>query len=316
MKSSEQLRRMLRLVPYLQRHPGITVSQAAAHFGVSEKHLLDDLEVLQFCGLPAGYVDDLFSIDVEATREDGMIFLDNADVLATPPRLTAAEATNLLVALEAIRGVSGDLDVVETVIAKLRAAFDNAQQVRIDIATGEASHHQSLLEAIESREIVRLDYTSVTRRSQPLIEPARIRAVDGFTYIDAWSRERGAWRSYRLDRIRSVVPIGEYFVMRDGLQEATGQWFRDATASVTLTLDKAATWVSEYYPVTSVSAEGDLLQITLPVGSRQWLVGLILRLGAGVQGVSDSRLADEAAERAAAALRLHEQVLGLSVEDR
>lgn len=303
MKSSDQLMRMLRLVPYLQRHPGVTVKEVAEYFGIDERHLLGDLEVLQFCGLPAGYVDDLFSIDLEATREDGMIFLSNAEVLNTPPRLSAAEATSLLVALEALRGVSGDDVVLERVIAKLSEANDHAQQqVRVEIATGEASHHRLLLDAIEAREAVQLDYTSLTRRSRPVVEPARIRGVDGFTYLDAWSREREAWRSYRLDRIRAVDATGERFVPREGLEEATDQWFRETTTSVTLTLTPAARWVTEYYPVSSVTDDGDQIHVTMPVGSREWLAGLILRLGPNVLSVSEPSLVEQAAAQARRAL--------------
>lgn len=304
MRSIDQLRRMLRLVPYLQHNPGVTVKEAAEHFEVSEAHLLADLEVLQFCGLPAGYVDDLFSIDIDATREDGMIFLGNAEVLDTPPRLSSAEATSLLVALEALRGVSGDDAVLESVIAKLSAAFEGAeQQVRVDIARGDSEHHRLLVAAIEERELVQLDYTSLTGRSHPTVEPARIRAVDGFTYLDAWSHERGDWRSYRLDRIRDVELLGRTFTPRDGLAAATDRWFDGATTSVTLTLTPDAAWVHEYHPVTAVEEIDGAVVVTMPVGSTEWLTGLILRLGASVLAVSDPTLQQRAAEQASRALQ-------------
>lgn len=311
MRSEDQVRRMLRLVPYLQRNPGVRVEEAAAHFQVDEKHLLRDLEVLQFCGLPAGYVNDLFSIDLEATRADGMIFLNNAEVLSTPPRLSAAEATSLLVALDALREISADTDVVDSVIEKLRTAFGIAQeQVRITIAAGEKKHRQALLEAIESHHLVRLDYVGQRQRSRPVVEPAQLRAVDGFTYLDAWSRPRDAWRSFRLDRIRAVESLEERFAPRQGLEANTERWFHEATAHVSLTVRPEASWISEYYPVESVEADGDNLRVTMPVGSREWFVGLILRLGDSVVEVSDPALGRQAAEAARDALSNYRLALG------
>ncbi len=302
---------MLRLVPYLQRNPGVTVEEVAEHFQVSEKDLLGDLEVLQFCGLPAGYVNDLFSIDVEATREDGMIFLNNAEVLSTPPRLSGAEATSLLVALEALREISADTEVVDSVIDKLRTAFGIAQeQVRITIAAGEKQHRQLLLEAIEDRRTVRLDYVGQRTRSQPVVEPAQLRAVDGFTYLDAWSRSRHAWRSYRLDRIRRVDPLEGEFTLREGLTDSTERWFHEATTHVTLSVRKDAAWIGEYYPVEAVETDGQNLRVTMPVGSREWFVGLILRLGDSVVDVSDPALARQAARAAQEALRNYGADLG------
>lgn len=311
MRSEDQVRRMLRLVPYLQRNPGVTVDEVAAHFQVDQADLLRDLEVLQFCGLPAGYVNDLFSIDLEATREDGMIFLNNAEVLSTPPRFSAAEATSLLVALEALREISAETDVVDSVIGKLRNAFGTAQErVRVDIAAGEKQHRQLLLEAIQARHPVRLDHVGQRHRSQPVVEPAQLRAVDGFTYLDAWSRPRQAWRSYRLDRIRAVELLQEKFTPREGLEANTERWFHEATTHVTLTVTHAAAWISEYYPVESVEPDGDNLRVTMPVGSREWFTSLILRLGDSVLAVSDPALARRAADAAEQALRNYRADLG------
>ena len=54
----------------------------------------------------------------------------------------------------------------------------------------------------------RLDYHGPSRgvATRPLVDPERIVVRDGYAYLDAWSHERGAWRSFRLDRIVAVTP--------------------------------------------------------------------------------------------------------------
>ena len=137
------------------------------------------------------------------------------------------------------------------------------------------------------------------------MEPARLRVVDGTTYLDAWSRLRDAWRSFRMDRIRSVEVLDELSPAREGLEEATGSWFADSERRVELTLGPGASWVPEYYPTHSVESDVTGLRVVLPVGSRDWLVSLLLRLGEDVVIVSDGEAVTEAAERAWEALRAY-----------
>ena len=54
-----QLPRLLALVPYLLKHPGVQTSEAAALFGVSEEQLRRDLNLLWVCGLPGHGPGDL-----------------------------------------------------------------------------------------------------------------------------------------------------------------------------------------------------------------------------------------------------------------
>ena len=109
---TERLPRLLSLVPYLLARPGIPVADAAADFGITEKQLRRDLELLWMCGLP-GYgpgdlIDLSFSGDtVTVTHDAGM---------RRPLRLTTAEATALLVALRTLADVPGVVDT-ETHIA-------------------------------------------------------------------------------------------------------------------------------------------------------------------------------------------------------
>lgn len=93
--SADRLPRLLALVPYLMSHPGAQVGEVAAVFGLSEKQLIDDLQLVWMCGLPGHTPGDL----IDVSWDGGEILIDNADTIARPLRLGIDEASALLVAL-------------------------------------------------------------------------------------------------------------------------------------------------------------------------------------------------------------------------
>ncbi|HMR49084.1 MAG TPA: WYL domain-containing protein [Arachnia sp.] len=303
MTSQEQLARMLRLVPYLRGRQGVTVAEVAEAFGVSPRIVLSDLTVLQFCGLPGGYPDDLFEVDIDAAREEGVIYhFENADVLSRPLRLRPAEAASLMAALGLVADLAGDQAPAASALAKLRGTVGEASQaVLIDVDSGRAPVRAALIAAIEDRTVVRLVYRrageSALREAD--VEPARLHNEAGFGYLDAWSRSRGAWRSFRLDRIADVYTSGESFEPREA--EPAG-WFDDAPTTITLTLAPEAEWVAEYYPSRSVQRTEAGMEVALPVASRSWAISLLLRLGGGVRACSDEALVAAARAEAREAL--------------
>ena len=69
------------------------------------------------------------------------------------------------------------------------------------------------LQAIADGVAVRLTYDGLTRAetTRPVVEPHRLTVRDGFVYLEAWSRDRSDWRTFRLDRVTAVRPrlLGE-----------------------------------------------------------------------------------------------------------
>src|ERR687894_1070052 len=105
--AKDQVARLLTLVPFLHARGQVRLDDAARALGVPQDQLLKDLKVLLMCGLPGGYPDDLIDVDLDALEgpeADGVIRVSNADYLARPLRLTATEATAVIVALRAVRG--------------------------------------------------------------------------------------------------------------------------------------------------------------------------------------------------------------------
>lgn len=307
MRSKEQLARLLRMVPYLSANQGVTTAQVGEVFGVAPRQVIRDLEVLQFCGLPGGLYDDLFDVDIEGVREDGHIFFRNAEVLRRPLRFRPAEAAGLITALQVVADVAGETEAARSALAKLRDAFgEQGAQLSVDVAATDPQQRAALTSAIRERRAVRVTYRTPGRpgTSEAVVEPANLRLVDGYTYLDAWSRPRDAWRSFRLDRIETVEMLDETF---EGRGEPPATWFEDAPLRLSLTVRPSARWIAEYFPTLSVEENPDsTLTVTFPVASQAWAVALVLRLGDDVVEISDDAVADAARQRAAAALALYQ----------
>src|SRR5260370_34486019 len=93
--------RLLVLVPFLVAHPGIPLADVAAEFGVSERELRADLDLVFLCGLPGHTPADLIDVSYAGDR----ITVTNADVIARPLRLSPEEALALIVAARALAAV-------------------------------------------------------------------------------------------------------------------------------------------------------------------------------------------------------------------
>lgn len=324
--SQDQVGRLLALIPYLQAHPGVPTAEVATAFGVPEAQIVKDLRVAWMCGLPGGLPDDLIEIDMDAVEGEGRIVLGNAEYLGRPMRFTPDEAMSLVVALRVV----GELAAGETAghvrsaLAKLEALTEDADldRVAIRVASGGSDVRDAIARAIAGGHRLRLTYDGATRgrTTRPVVDPARIDLRDGAAYLQAFSLDRDAWRTYRLDRIEAAEPTGEPVGEHGAAPAPTVQWF-DAISgdnSVTLALAPHAAWVVEYYPaldtpeglrdpalLRGLVPDADIPRwviATFPVSDPAWVTSLLLRLGAGVRVLSPPGCANAAVRRAADAL--------------
>ncbi len=312
MRSSEQLARLLKLVPYLQQHQGVSVEQVALHFGITARQVVSDIEVLQFCGLPEGFHQDLFDVDIDEVRDAGHIYFRNADVLARPMRMRLQEATSLLVALDMLVETSGSSEAAASALGKLRTLVGEVDPaVSVSVAAGRPEHRELLQAAIADARLVELTYEGAgrTQVTQPTVEPMRLRVTGGYAYLDGWSRNRDGWRSYRLDRMAAVAVLATSFEARSDLPDEGDRWFDEISRELVLDLAPSAQWVAEYYPVTDRSDHPDHISVTFPLASPQWASSLLLRLGSDVRRVSDEQVARAAANDARGALALYDDPL-------
>jgi proteasome accessory factor C len=316
--STDRLVRLLALVPYVVSRQSVSVAEAAAAFGVTEKQLIDDLNLLWCVELRAP--DPYCPIDL--SYEGGEITVSQAESIARPLRLGVDEASALLVALRMLAGIPDlpDRDALSRVIAKLEsaagaaaAAVSSQVAVQVDVGTGAAAELVTRIrEAIGLGRRVHLTYYVPGRdeNTERDVDPMRLLFVEGQSYLEGWCRRAEAVRLFRLDRITELaildVPaqVPEDAEPRDvdqGLFRPSPQDVR-----VTVELAPAGRWVADHYPCESVEELGEgRLRVVLRTPDTRWVRGLALRLGDEGRVVGPAEVAALVRDDAERALALY-----------
>jgi proteasome accessory factor C len=317
MSAKDQVARLLKLVPWLHGRDGVRIEEAAAALGVSPAQVVKDLKVLLMVGLPGGYPDDLIDVDLDAIEDpdgDGIIRVSNADYLARPMKLSATEATAVMVALLALRTGADDQtrEIVDRTLGKLQEAAQDAVVAPIDPGTDDAAAEEALRDELERAVAdgrqVRLVYWVPARdeETERVVDPRGVVRMQGARYLDAWCHSAEAERLFRLDRIveaevlpdpvRTAAPPRD---LSEGLF-ASGE----GAVSVTLRLQPAAWWMVEYYQVQDTRPQEDgSLEVDLLVADERWLRRLLLRLMPHAQVVAPASWAERVTADARAVLR-------------
>ncbi|MBB6348330.1 helix-turn-helix transcriptional regulator [Nonomuraea muscovyensis] len=314
--SADRLPRLLALVPYLMSHPGAQVGEVAEVFGLSEKQLIDDLQLVWMCGLPGHTPGDL----IDVSWDGGEILIDNADTIARPLRLGIDEASALLVALRMLAAmpelaeVPGD--ALPRVVAKLeRAAGEGAAEVSSQVAVDVDAAPDALprvRDGLNRRRRLSLRYyvpgrDEVTPRE---VDPMRLVVVDGRTYLEGWCYRAEAMRLFRLDRMLGVEVLdvpADPPAEAEPIDVAQGVFRPSPTDElVELEVSAAGRWVAEYYPCEGLTELGEgRLRITLRARDEDWIVKLALRLGDTGRVVSPPAMAERVRAEAERALALY-----------
>lgn len=309
--SPQRLARMLALVPWLLARPGVTVADAARHFGVEEAQLERDLYLLICSGLPGHMPDQL--VDIQFWDEGGHITVIDPQVLSRPLRLTPDEVMCLLVGLRALLQVPGDHDrsAVVSAAAKLEQAAgeaaEAADRVAVDIDSS-AARTDAVNAALASGRALLMTYAGagsdeVTERT---VDPIEVLVVDGRTYLEAWCRRAEAVRTFRLDRILQAT------VLEDPAQAPqdrvdtvlSAEGFQVTGTEVILELAESSRWVADVHPAEVIEDRADgTMRVRLTVGDERWLVRLALSLGGRGRVVSPEHLVAAVRSAAEAAIR-------------
>jgi proteasome accessory factor C len=297
---------MLVAVPFLVRHPGTTVADAAAMFAIPEAQLRRDLELLMMSGVPPYGPGDLIDVDVD---EDDAIWITMADHFSRPLRMTRHEALAVRLRATELMATPGipEAPDLASAVRKLDATLGEAP-----IEAGGSPAAPALLDEVRAASEARLRLAvtyvaaSTTERTERIVEPEAVFSSLGNWYVAVWDTGADAERLLRIDRIIETSPTGETFEPR-GLEGAGRPLYRisDEDVRVRLRLGPAARWVAEYYATTDLEERADgALDATLPARKLGWVVLLLLRLGPDATVLEPAGLADEvraAAQRTLAA---------------
>jgi proteasome accessory factor C len=310
--ATDRLQRLLALVPYVVSRKVVGLADTAAAFGISERELVDDLNMLWCVELRSP--DPYCPIDL--SYEGGEIVVSEAESFDRPLRLGVDEASALLVALRMLAELPSleERSALNRTIAKLEAAAGSAAEVSAQVAVqlddrGTRTAAAQARDAIERGRRLHLSYYVPGRdeATERDVDPMRLLVVEGRTYLEGWCLRAEAVRLFRLDRVLDLAVLDEPASVPAQAEprDVDQGLFRPSAddVEVELELSAAGRWVAEYYPCERITDLGDgRLQVSLRTPDTRMIRRLALRLGEDGRVTSPADLAAEIREDAAAAL--------------
>ena len=276
-----QFARLLALVPWLAANSGVSLRDAAAHFGITEEQLRADLGSVITSGS-----DDWTLFDIQYWEDDGTIEVIDALGLAEPLTLTPDEGFALVVALDAMAAVPGshDRSAILSASAKLHTALGRtapapgALTVAVDLPEAVVTDVEA---AIASGRAVELTYLGAVRDevTERVVDPIAVVVVDGYAYLRGRCRTADALRLFRLDRIidlrisaLSAEPFADAPADIEPMVVALSETGRRVVVDV-----PAGSAFPERHPIVRRWALPDgAARLELPVGDYGWARRLVL----------------------------------------
>lgn len=302
-RNESRFARILRMVPFLSSHQGIAIKEACEIFGVNERELIADLNLLWVCGLP-GY-SHLELIDVQF--DGGYISISNADSIAKPRKLTFEESSALIVALNSLltNVDSESKKQILNLISKLVKISERGdQKVSIDISKLSLQADLDLIdEAIQNQLQLSIDYYSPTTDQVTSREIAPLEYLEDALrkrYLYAWCYSANDFRQFKVERIHAVRSTNAKSKRFDYISgdKQTAQKY------IELQLNEKALWFAEEWGIENLKRnQSDHGFVgTVKLHNHEWAIRAVLALSGQLRIPSDSLLRQEIAERAAASL--------------
>ena len=317
-----RLRRLLFLVPYVARQTdGVPIADLARELGVGREELLANLDILAQVGPPEGDPGEYLLVTVE----DGRVFVDLAQRLTRPLRLTPAEGCSLLLGLRTLRrsGIAPYDEALSSAERKLLLALGAEAGAAEELASGTVvaseapavvEHLRSLVKATRQRRMVEIDYASASsgRAERCGLEPYGVVQHAGAWYVIGRCRKRGDTRTFRVDRIARLAETRQPFeVPADFDLEAYRReriYVPGADAHrVRVRLDPVgAARIGAAWPAGEVRALPDGgAEIDIEAEGLEWILGWVLAFGRHAEIVSPEEARAALRERVAAMVKEH-----------
>lgn len=304
--TTERIRRLLLLVPWVARRQGIPVDELARALGCTRDQLLADLDFMSLVGRPPFQPSEL--VDVYA--EDDKVFVSLDQRLAKPPRFTAAEAAALTAAARLISPAA--TDAVGTALAKLDRALSARAQTEaramgrvLDAAQAAPVDTGLLGQAVRERREVAFDYFSPQRGAveRRTVRPYELFAHRGTWYLATFCLRAAEERLFRLDRVSNVaLGEGRFELPAGRVPAAPPNPLGPGDVRVRFSA-AVAPWVREQFGDAGVRTLPDGgAEVELDVDNEAWLTGWVLSFGGEAELLAPAPLRRNIARAALASL--------------
>jgi proteasome accessory factor C len=313
LQAQDKLAFLLSLVPFLMDRDRVSVTDAAAHFGVTPDQIREAVKLIAVSGVPGEtsqyQPDDLFDIAWDAFEDRDEIVLTNLVAIDDSPRFSAREAAALIAGLQYLSALPENADRAS--IASLSSKLSRgASAVPSEVAVERTETDATLALIRESVATgVQLEFEYLNSRGEHerrRVDPLRIESMDADWYLRAWCHLREAVRTFRLDRISNPVTTTEPITFHAADVVLPDALFEGSAEDLTVTIDvttSAAPLLADYIPDGAKTLEiGGMLRTTIRVSHYHGLKRLIASMPGAARVIEPEEARIVVAEWAAAGI--------------
>ncbi len=321
-EAGERARRLVNMVPWLMRNPGVSIDEVASRFAVPRDVVIKDLTMATLTGVYPYTPDSL----VDISLSDDRVIVRSADYLRSFSDMTAEEAVVLYSALRVAARLPGLEDSPELIsgIAKVgRALGIGDSEVEIVAERADPSILELLRRAISERKVVSIRYVSYSseKESQRDVEPYRLFVYDGRWYLDCYCRLSQDERIFRVSRILDAALCEESFSMAGDAREASAapdskfaggrlpgaEGWRIEGIDLELALPpEVASWFVRSYPTTrAVELQNGWSYVRLKASSLTWATKVLFGIADRIRVIAPPIVTEELAGAIRRALDLY-----------
>ena len=277
--------RLLDLVPYIYSHQGISVTELAQQFGISETELLANLNSLWMCG------ESRFDL-VELDFESGFVHIRNAEALNLVRSLSTQEIIAILFGLDLLKDqIANDREDLTTQIDDVRSMLGDSIQPLVTASQSiDAVIFRNIDAAIKKRTKLQITYHSISDdlKSIRIIHPIERTFSEGESFLKAFCENADAIRTFRIDRISSAVE------MNQSAQSKKSQDSHGSKIDIKVIIHKNLRGALETLGACSQIGENSY---TLSIFNPSWLIREVIAAGGSIEVLEPQELRQEIARQ-------------------
>jgi len=295
--------RLLDLIPFILSHQGIAIADLANEFGVTEKEILADLNLIFMCGLPQYTALEL----IDLSFEHGFVTVREPQNLDKPRKLNGEELSILIMGLDVLR--TQITDPVKEQLAKdlqirLRQLVESATANAILYADDRhLPYIETINKARQNRTALNISYLNTSKDE---ITTRRILPLEVFQQGDeflllTWCFLSRANRTFAIARILSCDPIS--VTLPDSISDNNPVLLPgNAIVTIKFKYDRAALSFIENIQDRIVAIDQVSMIASVEVWDSEWILRNVLANAGHIKILAPVEFAHEVASRAKIAL--------------
>ena len=205
-----QINRLFEIVYLLMNKKQMTANELAAHFEVSKRTILRDIDALATAGIP-----------IYTTQgKGGGIFIQDKFML-NKTFLSEDEQKQILFSLQSMSAT--ELLETDQILGRLRSLFDSPGKEWIEVdfsrwgySTTDNEKFETLKNAIIHERAISFDYSSAYSESNNRkVYPLKLSFKSKSWYLQAFCLCRNDYRVFKITRMRNIFTLDEAFLGSD-----------------------------------------------------------------------------------------------------